>query len=160
MKLEVGHIDKAHGLRGEVVVTLLTDRRERVEPDAELFGNDGVLTVAESRPHQHRFLVKFKEIGSREAADAVRGTTLYAEPLDDPDVLWVHDLIDRMVVDTEGQELGQVMSIEENPASDLLVLTGERLVPLTFFVEYDDDGRIVVDPPEGLFAPVDADAQA
>ncbi len=33
MLLEVGRVAKAHGIRGEVLVDLLTDRAERVAPD-------------------------------------------------------------------------------------------------------------------------------
>ena len=156
MRLEVGKIDKAHGVHGDVVVTLLSDRTERLEPGAVLFRDDGaVFTVKKSRPHQHRFIVDFAEIRGREAADAVRGTVLFGDPIDDPDTLWVHDLIDARVVDLAGTELGTVESVLENPASDLLVLDEDRFVPLTFFVEQHDDGTIVVDPPEGLFDPVD-----
>jgi hypothetical protein len=39
--------------------------------------------------------------------------------------------------------------VEANPASDLLVLPGERLVPLVFVVQ-KAPGRVVIDPPPGL----------
>ena len=155
MRLEVGRIDKAHGVHGDVLVTLTSDRTERLEPGATFEHDDGVFTVVSSRPHQHRFIVNFREIGSREDAQGARGTTLYGEPIDDPDTIWVHDLIDQPVVDTEGTALGSVRHVEENPASDLLALDSGGLVPLTFFVEQRDDGTIVVDPPEGLFDPID-----
>jgi 16S rRNA processing protein RimM len=157
MRLEVGKIDKAHGLRGEVIVTLLTDRLERVAPGAVLVHDDGSLTVESSQPHQHRFLVGFAEIADRESADALRGTLLYAEPLDDPGVLWVHDLVGKPVVATDGTPLGTVDSVEENPASDLLVLDDGGLIPLTFYVETTADGTIVVDPPAGLLDPISED---
>lgn len=156
MRLEVGKIDKAHGVQGDVVVTLLSDRTERLDPGSTLHRADGSeLTVEASRPHQHRFIVGFAEINGREQADAARGTVLFGDPIQDPDTIWVHDLIDSPVVDTNGNELGAVESVLENPASDLLVLDDERLVPLTFFVEQRADGTIVVDPPAGLFDPVD-----
>lgn len=155
MLLEVGRIDKAHGVAGEVVVTLLTDRVERLEPGATLQSDAGTFTVTSSRAHQHRFVVRFAELGDRNAADAARGTVLYGEPIEDPEVLWVHDLVGAEVVDLDGTPLGSVTSVEANPASDLLVLDNEGLVPLTFFVEQNDDGVIVVDPPIGLFDPVD-----
>ena len=150
MRLEVGRIDKPHGVRGEVLVSLVTDRLERLAPGATLQHDEGELTVETSRPHQQRHLVKFLEITNRDQADASRGTTLYAEPLDDPDVLWVHELIDRPVVDPDDRPLGTVVEVEENPASDLLVLDGGGLVPLTFLVERRSDGTLVVDPPAGL----------
>ena len=157
MRLEVGYIAKAHGVMGEVVVKLITDRHERVEPGAVLFYDGGSFTVDSSRPHQDRFLVKFREITSREQAYEARGTTLMADAIDDPDAIWIHDLIGKPVVDTEGEALGTVESVLENPASDLLELDGGELIPLTFYVEQRDDGTIVVDPPEGLFDPIDAD---
>ena len=39
--------------------------------------------------------------------------------------------------------------MEANPASDLLVLSGDRLVPLVF-VKTKLPGRVVIDPPAGL----------
>jgi len=156
MLLEVGRIDKAHGVTGDVVITLLTDRVERVDPGSTFHSDAGEFTVESSRPHQHRFIVHFAEIADRNAADAVRGTVLYAAPIEDPDALWVHDLVGAAVVDQAGVELGTVASVEANPASDLLVLDNDSLVPLTFLVEQRADGVIVVDPPDGLFDPIDA----
>jgi 16S rRNA processing protein RimM len=160
MRLEIGKIDKAHGVRGDVIVSLLSDRTERLDPGSTLYHDGGVYTVVASRPHQHRFLVTLAEISGREQADAARGTTLYADAIDDPDVVWIHDLIARPVVTVEGDELGVVDAVEENPASDLLVLADGSLIPLAFFVEQRDDGTIVVDPPDGLFDPVDASGPA
>ena len=82
---------------------------------------------------------------------------LFGDPIEDPDTLWVHELIGANVVDVDGQALGTVESVLENPASDILVLPGEKFIPLTFYVERRDDGTIVVDLPVGLFDPIDAD---
>ena len=159
MRLEVGRIDKAHGVQGDVLVTVHSGRSERVEPGATFEHDGGLYTVVSSRSHQNRFIVRFREISSREDAQDARGTVLYGEPIDDPDTLWIHELIDQTVVDVDGVELGTVEHVEENPASDLLNLGDNRLVPLTFFVEQLEDGTIVVDPPEGLFDPIDADSE-
>ena len=148
-------------MHGDVVVTLLTDRTERLDVGSVLFRDDGFeFEVTASRPHQHRFIVRFSQIVGRNEADEFRGTVLFGDPIEDPDVLWVHDLIGAPVVDLDGTALGTVESVLENPASDLLVLEDESLVPLTFFVEQRDDRTIVVDPPPGLFDPIDADDPA
>lgn len=161
MRLEVGKIDKAHGVQGDVVVTLLTDRTERLDAGAVLFRSDGVeFTVVKARPHQHRFIVEFKQIRGREQADEARGTMLFADPIDDPDVLWMHDLIGAAVVDVDGNQLGMVESVEENPASDILVLEDDKLIPLTFLVEQQPDKTLIVDLPDGLFDPINAAADA
>lgn len=150
MQLEVGRVDKAHGLHGEVIVTLLSNRPERLDTGSVLAHDGGEFTVETARPHQHRFIVKFRELSTREQAQEARSTMLYGEPIDDPDELWVHELIGQRVLDTQGAELGTIVSIEENPASDLLVLDNDGLVPLSFFVERLEDGALVVDPPVGL----------
>jgi 16S rRNA processing protein RimM len=147
--LEVGRVAKAHGLRGEVVVALSTNRPERVATGTVLHADDGPLTITASRPHQHRHIVRFAGVDTKEAADALHGQVLRAEPIEDPDALWVHELIGAIVVDQHGTEHGTVTSVELNPASDLLVLDGGGLVPLTFVVD-QTDGRIRVDVPDGL----------
>jgi 16S rRNA processing protein RimM len=114
-----------------------------------LHSDQGPLTVTASRPHQHRHIVRFAGVDTREAADALHGQVLRAEPLEDPDALWVHDLIGSTVVDQHGTEHGTVAEVEVNPASDLLVLDGGGLVPLTFVVDRAE-GRITVDVPDGL----------
>ena len=141
---------RAHGILGEVAVTLVTDRVERVAPGATLWAGERQLEVASSRPHQGRFLVHFAGVGSRSAAEALHGVVLSAEPIDDPGALWVHDLVGAEVVAAaDGARLGFVAAVEANPASDLLVLDGGGLVPLTFLVSAEA-GRLVVDPPAGL----------
>ncbi len=151
--LEVGRIGKAHGLRGEVSVSLVTNRVERVAPGARLYVDDRVLEVASSRPHQERFLVQFVGVDGREAAETLRGQMLRAEPLDDPDELWVHELIGAVVVDTAGVEHGTVATVLDNPAAALLELDDGTLVPTTFVVEIVAGDSVVVDAPDGIFNP-------
>lgn len=148
--LEVGRIAKAHGIRGEVAVVLTTDRLERLAPGAVLQTRRGALEVVASRPHQTGHLVAFAGVSDRDAAEALRGLVLQAEPLDDPDELWVHDLVGRQVVEVDGTARGRVTALEVNPASDLLVLDSGALVPLTFVVDAAAE-QLVVDAPEGLF---------
>jgi 16S rRNA processing protein RimM len=159
--LEVGRIDKAHGVRGEVLVRLTTNREERLAPGTELDTDRGPLRVEHATAHQGRWIVQFAGVGSREAADELRGTVLRAPALDDPDELWVHELIGSVVVDTAGAEHGRVVEVEANPASDLLVLESGVLVPVRFVTSVDDrdEGkptgtrRLVVDAPPGLLDP-------
>lgn len=150
--LLVGHVRKAHGLKGEVVVHLSTNRHERVQKGAVLLVGDAEMTVKSSRPKDSDFLVTFDGVSSREQADELRGSELRAEPLDDPDELWVHEVIGTRVVDQDGVDRGEVTAVQSNPASDLLVLDSELLVPAVFVVDIDVDALVVnVDVPEGLF---------
>jgi 16S rRNA processing protein RimM len=150
--LEVGRIEKSHGLRGQVVVRLLTNRVERLAPGTDLTAGDRVLTVVAASPHHDRWLVTFDGVGSRESADALRNVVLSAPPIEDPDELWVHDLIGAEVVD-HGVSRGRVVEVEANPASDLLVLDTGALVPVRFVVNVEAGVRVEVDAPDGLFDP-------
>ena len=75
---------------------------------------------------------------------------MYAEPIDDPDALWVHHLVGAAVVELDGTERGRCVAVIDNPAADLLELDSGALVPVTFVVGFDD-GVVTIDPPEGLF---------
>lgn len=161
--LVVGRIGRAHGLRGDVVVALTTTEASRLDPGTTLSalvpvaGGGGSqersLVVRASRPHQKRWIVAFEGVTTREGAEALQGTELRAEPVDDdPDALWVHELIGAEVVDGEGTVRGRVEAVQDNPASDLLVLDTGHLVPLTFVVGWDErPSRLRVDAPAGLF---------
>lgn len=151
MWLEVGRIAKAHGLNGEVNVMLVSNRDERVAPGSVLETDVGALEVLSSRRHGDRWLVRFDGHTDRTAADALRGLVLRARPLDDPDELWVHDLVGCRVLSADGVDRGVVESVQDNPAADLLVLDSGALVPVVFVVDGPTDGVVHVDVPPGLF---------
>lgn len=149
--LGVGRIVKPHGLRGDVVVSLTTNRDERVAVGSVLTTADGrELEVVRSSAHLGRYIVSFAGVTGIDAAEALRDTPLSAPPIEDPDALWVHDLIGSAVEDTGGTVLGTVTAVHANPASDLLVLDGGALIPLRFVVRSDPGTRVVVDLPDGL----------
>ncbi len=151
--LEVGRIIKAHGLRGQVLVDLWTDRLERLAPGAVLLTARGPITVRAAARHQDRFIVTLEGVERREEAESWRGTVLSATRVehDDDDVIWIDDLYGAVVYDSLGEPHGVVVEVEANPASDILVLDSGALVPLTFVTAVEANVRIDVDVPEGLF---------
>jgi 16S rRNA processing protein RimM len=149
-RLEVGRVVKPHGLRGEVVVFAITNHPERFAPGAVLEIDGVAHTIATSRPHQERWLLRFDDVVDRDGAERLRGAALHAAPLDgDDDEVWVHEVIGADVVDRNGVRLGRVTAVEANPAHDMLVIDSGALVPMPFVVEHDAH-RVVVDVPDGL----------
>jgi 16S rRNA processing protein RimM len=163
----VGRVARPHGLLGEVVVALVTNRTERLAPGAELAcrapeaagisaprpaakAPDRVLTVRSSKPFQGRYIVQFEGVHSREAADELREALLFAPALDDPDSLFVHELVGSGVFELDGTPRGTVVAVQANPASDLLVIDDGNLVPLRFVVDRAPQ-RLIIDAPAGLF---------
>jgi 16S rRNA processing protein RimM len=152
-RLEVGRVHKAHGLKGDVNISLTTDRHERVAPGARLFVDGVEHQVARSTTQPpDRFIVGFVGVTDRTAAEALRGAVLTAAPLDaEEDELWVHELVGATVTLTDGTAVGVVESVQDNPAHDLLVLDTGDLVPVVFVVDGSAlPDRVVIDPPEGL----------
>ncbi len=149
--LEVGHIRRAHGLRGDVFVQLVTDRTERLDVGFALASSKGELTVEGSkRLPNGRWVVKFDQIADRTAAEAWNGVSLHAAPIEDADALWYHDLIGSKVVEVDGTERGVCSKVLTNPAADILELDTGHLVPTTFITSHTN-GVVTVDVPDGLF---------
>ncbi|WP_153394856.1 ribosome maturation factor RimM [Ornithinicoccus halotolerans] len=161
--LLVARIGRAHGLRGEVTVQVHTDSPdERFVPGAELATDPaevGPLLVRGVRVHQGRYLLAFEGVTDRTGAEALRGTRLLAEELDeDEDEGWYEEeLLGLAVVDTTGTVLGEVSGLHTRQVQDLLEVRlvggGTVLVPFVeeLVPEVDEEqGRVVVDPPAGL----------
>ncbi len=140
------------------MVSLTTDRTERTEPGATWFLDAGAVRVETSRPHQHRWVVRLSTVASREEAEAVAGQVVRAEPIDDPDALWVHELVGAEVRTGDGRGWGRVVAVLANPADDLLELEDGTLVPVGFVVDGSElPAALTVEVPEGLLG-ADADS--
>lgn len=168
----VGRVLRPHGVRGEVVVEVLSDNPERFEAGAELLlmapGEAGEaapeaarrrLTIETVRPHRGVLLVGFAGVEDRDEADLLRGEL--AVPGTDvpapPEGTWYHfQLLGCRVADRAAGELGEVVDLVEDGGGLLLVVAGEgRRVPVPFvarfLVRVDVAAReIEVDLPEGL----------
>jgi 16S rRNA processing protein RimM len=148
--LDVGRVVRPHGLRGQVVVELVSNRAERSSPGSVFSTDRGELRIEAVRPFGRRFLVTFAGVAGLDAAEELRDLVLRAPPLEDPSVLWVHELVGSEVIDhADGSRLGTVSAVVANPASDLLELDGGGLIPLRCVVDHAR-GRVVVDIPAGL----------
>ncbi len=121
-----------------------------------------VLSVEAVRPHKGGLLVSFAGVTDRNEAEAMRGITFsiprsQRRRLDD-DEFWEAELVGLEVVDAGGAVLGKVISVVPGQAQDRLVIetaAGDRVeVPFVDAIVHEvliADGRVVLDPPEGLF---------
>lgn len=154
--LEIGRVGKAHGLKGEVTAVITSDRPERTAPGAVWFLDGGPVTVRSIRPFQQKWIALLEGIDTREAAEALTGQVIWGEPIDDPEALWVHELVGATVATPDGTEWGTVVAVLSNPANDLLELDDGTLIPEVFVTDWSAlPARVVVDPPEGLLGATD-----
>ncbi|MGO9873388.1 MAG: ribosome maturation factor RimM [Acidimicrobiia bacterium] len=149
--LEVGHVGRAHGLRGEVHVVAVTNLPERFAPGSRLVVGDVPLVVESARTAGNGWVVHFADVNDRNAAELLRGRSVKASALDAaPDgAVFVHEVIGAEVRDRAGNRIGRVEAVQANPAHDLLVLDNGALVPMVFVVD-QQPGMLVVDLPDGL----------
>jgi 16S rRNA processing protein RimM len=166
VELVVGRIARAHGVTGEVAVDVRTDSPDlRFAVGAALETDPrerGPLTVRRTRWHSGRLLVRFDEIPDRTVAETFRGTLLVADSstspaTDDPDEFWDHQLVGLAVLTLNGRPIGEVAEVLHATAGDTLAVRTpedeELLVPFVKAIVPVVDvaqGRVFVDPPEGL----------
>ena len=159
----VGAIAGAFGVRGEVRLKSFCAEPQDIATYGPLITENGAKTfdVTLVRPVKNGFAAKLSGVRSKEAADALKGTRLYADrdalPELPDDEFYHADLIGLEAVDTGGAPRGTVHAVHNHGATDLLELKaggGTVLVPFTLEVVPTVDlarGRIIIDPPEGLF---------
>lgn len=165
MRVVIGRIGKAHGIRGDVTVEVRTDEPERrfAVGTTLLSTHATPLVVADARDHSGRLLVRFEGVNDRNAAEALRGTMLEADidPAEKPtdeDEYYDRQLIGLTALHVDGTPLGTVSDVIHLPGQDLLAVTsevrGEVLVPFVHEIVTDVDlleARVTIDPPGGLF---------
>ncbi|SNT06399.1 16S rRNA processing protein RimM [Micrococcales bacterium KH10] len=163
MELIVARIDRAQGLKGEVALTVRSDRPEqRLAVGAELHADApevDTLTVASARTYKGRWYVRFEEVTDRNGAEALRGINLStdAEASDEENAWYPHELEGLRVELPDGTVAGTVIGLEQFPAQDMLVIAerpgGRTLIPFVrqiVPVVAPEEGRVVIDPPGGL----------
>jgi len=160
----VGKIVGAHGVRGEVKVSLLTDNPERFRPGARLLLESDAgpvpVQVDSARPHKGMMLVKLASVPDRTAAELLQWRRLLIPEAEAMSLAehenYAHDLIGLSVETVEGESLGEIAEILFTPANDVYVVSGpqgELLLPALQEVVLRVDleaGKMLVKLPDGL----------
>ena len=161
----VGAIAGAFGVHGDVRLKSFTAEPEDIAAYGPLSTEDGTQTfnITLNGQTKNGFTARLSGIATKEQADALRGLRLYADRAQLPslpdDEYYHADLIGLEVYDTGGALLGKVKDVFNHGAADLLEIHGSGLkdtVLLPFTQEAVptvdlDKGRIIADPPDGLF---------
>jgi 16S rRNA processing protein RimM len=161
----VGAIAGSFGVTGEVRLKSFCAEPAAIADYAPLYTEDGSqeFTVNILRPINNGFAVHLSGIKTKEQADALKGISLFADrdklPSLPDDEYYHTDLIGLTVIDTGGKELGKVVDVLNHGSADLLEIRAADqsdtvLLPFTQAAIPTVDltaGRIIADPPEGIF---------
>ena len=169
--IAVGRVRRAHGVRGELVVEVLTDAPGAVfAPGRRVFAGTerggrapggAELHVVRSSRFKDGLIVSFRELTDRNAAEVWRDRLLVvpADELEPPaeHEIYIHDLVGMRVLLQNGEEVGLVSEVFELPQGLVLDVRrnsgGTVMIPFhasaVAFVDRHERA-IHVDPPAGL----------
>ena len=160
----VGAIMGAFGVRGEVRVKSFCAEPSDIASYGPVSTEDGATTykITLTRPVKTGYAVKLSGVQTKEQADALNGTRLYAPrsalPNLPDDEFYHADLIGLTVLDTGGEVIGKISAVLNHGAGDLLEIRGKSLgkgalIPFTTEAVPTIDltaSRAIIDPPDGL----------
>ena len=162
----VGAVAGSFGVGGEVRLKSFCADPAAIADYAPLFTEDGntSFSVEITGTISNGFAARLTGMATKEQADALRGTRLYADrsrlPSLPDDEYYHADLIGLAVLDPGGNALGTVGDVLNHGAADLLEIqvagqSDSVLLPFTAALVPTVDlaaGRIIADPPDGLFS--------
>lgn len=163
-RVAVGRVLRPHGVRGEVVVQVLSDVPQRLDPGSAMFavweGRPHRKVVVESfRPHKSGGMVRFAGIADRDQAEGLRDAWLEVDrsqvPAPEEGTYYWYQLLGCRCFEGEA-ELGEIVDLVEDGGGLLLIVSdGERQIPIPFvrsFLKSVDveRGRIELELPPGL----------
>ncbi|MEM7461807.1 MAG: ribosome maturation factor RimM [Pseudomonadota bacterium] len=156
----LARIGAPHGVRGEVRVKSFTDDPLSFSSYGPLHAKDGTpFVVVDARIAKSVVIVRFENITTREAAEALNGTELFADrstlpQVEDEDEFYADDLAGLSVLDQDGNRFGTVRALHDFGAGDIIEIDltngGQELFAFTreIFPKVDvGAGNLVIDPP-------------
>ncbi len=138
----VGHILGSQGVKGWVRVFSNTSPRENIVNYSPWFiERDDVrqATAVHGRLQGKNVLARLEGIADRNQADELSGCQIFINPEQlpglEPDEYYWSDLIGLAVESLQGESLGEIASMIETGADDVMVLKGERERLIPFVVD-------------------------
>lgn len=157
----IGTVVKAHGLKGEMAIRVELPYPEQLEDLDLLFIHDGKGLIqpfrimsgkVASMPGKDLFFVKLESVADRAAATTMIGRHILV-PEESVDLFDDADddasLSGYTAIGLNGQPVGEVIDVMENPAHPLLQIkipgTGMVLVPMVdaYVTDIDDDAQTI-----------------
>ena len=139
--LVVGKLQRPHGLRGEIIMEVITDFPERLRTGVTVYVGEAhqPQRIRGRRIHGKGLLVAFDSVSDPEAAGQFRNQLVYVRSDDRPSLpegeYYHHQLLGLSVESDEGQVLGRLEQILGTGANDVYIVRPEEgpeiLLPAT-----------------------------
>jgi len=156
--VEVGYVQRAHGIGGELRIVCHNPESTALLRAAELVIGGRRYPIDGMRPVDGAFLVALAGVDDRTAAEAFKGKAVAVDRdavVIPPGEVLLADLVGCRAIGPDGAPLGEVVDVEVGSQDRLVIRQGEvewmlPMVPV-FVRAIDLERRVItVDPPEGL----------
>lgn len=126
--LAIGFLRRPHGIKGEIVMDILTDFPERILSGKTVYVGDEhePLQLASVRSNDRALLVRFAGFQTPEEAGRLRNKTVFSRSAELPQLpegeYYHHQLLGLAVVNEAGEALGVLEDILETGANDVYLV--------------------------------------
>lgn len=162
-KLHIADIRTAHGIRGLLKIAIYLENPKDIENYNPVQGSDGKkYTIILKNAVKGEWLAEVNGIADRNQAELLRGIELFIDrdqlPETDGDEIYLEDLVGCEAINTEGHKIGDIISVDNFGASDLIEIKpidGSKTYYLPIAEPYvqdiDVEQKIVVVEPAAEF---------
>lgn len=129
--LAIGKLGRPHGVKGEIILYLLTDFPERLKPGVQVYLGDQHLPIKirARRAMQGALLLKFDGYDSPETVGEISNQFLFVRADDRPSLpdgeYYHHQILGLHAYDERGRFLGKVTEILTTGSNDVYVVQSE-----------------------------------
>ena len=135
MKIEIGKITKAQGIKGEVKLLCYVDDAKMLKTVKTVYIGQNSYKVLKCRPDGNFCYLLLEGVADRNTAESMREWVVYADKESvslDEGRYFIEDLVGCSVVLSNGEKVGKVAEILQYGAADVYICQGERNVSFTF----------------------------
>lgn len=133
-RLQVGVISSTHGVRGEVKVFPTTDDVQRFKKLKEVIlvteKTEKILKITSVKFFKQFAILKFDGIDTLNDVEVYKGASLFVDRKNavklQKDEYFIADLIDLVVVDENGNEIGTLIDVMRTGANDVYIVKNEE----------------------------------
>lgn len=153
-RIQIGEISSAHGIKGYVKVRSFVEDETLFESSA-LFTDETsnkTISIKLKNALKGDWVAQVKGVDDRNAAELLRGTPLYLDRDNLPDIddgeFYIEDLKGLRVIDGNGHDIGTVVNVENFGAGDLLDI--KPASGPSFYAPFHDQTIVNIDMDEGI----------
>jgi 16S rRNA processing protein RimM len=147
-KVAIGEVVSPSGFKGHFRINSFTEKKENFFKYGPVFINDELnkINLVKIKSFKEMFIVSCENITTKEQVDNIRGSLIFTEraklPNLNQDSFYYHDLIDMKVINEKNVNLGNVVSVNNYGADDIIEIKSNssndtNLIPINkkFIIE-------------------------